>query len=127
MAGVAQDLQPSVLVGDVDVAASVDHDVFAAFLARSLADSGDKRVRLLDLDPPEIPCFPPSFGKARRYLRVNTHASDAPADHDVEPQLIALAPEGIQGARVGNGGQLIGTSSVQQPGPMRTVDLVSRG
>jgi choline dehydrogenase-like flavoprotein len=76
----------------------------AAFLARCLADTGDIRVLLLDLDPPEIPWFPASLGKARRCLRVNTDASDAPADHDVEPQLMAVATEGIQGRRVGNGG-----------------------
>jgi choline dehydrogenase-like flavoprotein len=76
----------------------------AAFLARCLADTGDIRVLLLDLDLPEIPWFPASLGKAHRCLRVNTHASDAPADDDVEPRLMAVATERIQGRRVGNGG-----------------------
>jgi choline dehydrogenase-like flavoprotein len=74
----------------------------AAFLARCLADTGDKRVLLLDLDPPEIPWFPASLGKARRHLQVS--ASDAPADHDVEPQLMAVANSGIHGCRIANGG-----------------------
>jgi choline dehydrogenase-like flavoprotein len=78
----------------------------AAFLARCLAGTGDIRVlRLdLDLDLSEIPWFPASLGKAHRCLRVNIHASDAAADHDVEPQLMAVATVGIQGRRVGNGG-----------------------